>query len=76
MGRLWGMLVSIGLYPVFGDEDYPFFGMSSKHHLDSKNAHLRWRYRDSELVFWVQHGPKCLVWETAVLWNFDPCIPA
>lgn len=60
MGRLWGMFVTIGLYPVFGDEDYPFFGMSSKHHLDSKNAHLRWRYRDSELVFLGTAWPEML----------------
>lgn len=37
------MFVSIDLYPVFDDEDFLFFGMSSKHHLNTKNVHLRWR---------------------------------
>lgn len=69
--------MSIDLCRGFGDEDFLFFGMSSKHHLNSVNVHSRRRYRDSELVFCfrIQYSPKELVWETAVLWTSDAYMP-
>jgi len=78
MERLWRKFVSIHFYVVDLVMKIFFFGMSSKHHLNSKNIHSRWRCRDSELVFSfrVQHSLENLVWETAVLRTSGACMPA